>query len=521
MKRIAFIVISLLTASVLFASLLLNRNLNDTYKRVNPADRKSTNWIYDTPDTNADGVPDFKVIPLSPGIYQIVFSIGPGLIEKAAAHIGGSITAADWRTVQGRSVAFANTTKGGGVLNVSIRLKGGKEITAKPGVYSLHPRSAGGGSSFTEINNGQFTASEGGCAVYGDIDGDGDLDIIMTGWAGTAKITKLYLNNGLGSFTEGNSAQFSQVYPSTGGSKSCAFGDVDNDGDLDLLITGTDNSSGYHANVYRNDGGGVFTEISAGQIAPVTVSSASFGDIDNDGNLDLIVTGGNPFAFTPGGFRSKIYRNTGGGIFTEIHTGTLIDSGGGNNVLGDIDGDNDLDLIITSANATTGYAAAVYTNAGNGSFGLKTSTLTPVSQSAAVLGDIDNDGDLDLVISGDTGAGYKTIVYTNTGTGVFSTLSTTMLTGTYNGALSFGHITSDNNLDVLLTGNSGGPVGVSKIYSNDGSGGFIEILSGSLTNVFYGFSIMFDADNDGDCDVFLGGSPSNTTRTVRMFRNNP
>ena len=70
---------------------------------------------------------------------------------------------------------------------------------------------------------------------------------------------------------------------------SVAWGDYDDDGDLDILLTGYDGSNTLVAKVYRNDGG-VFVDIGAG-LTGVNYSSVAWGDYDNDGDLDILLTG--------------------------------------------------------------------------------------------------------------------------------------------------------------------------------------------------------------------------------------
>ncbi|MDD3627216.1 MAG: VCBS repeat-containing protein, partial [bacterium] len=149
-----------------------------------------------------------------------------------------------------------------------------------------------------------------GSIVFGDIDNDGDLDLILAGSTGSDRFSGIYQNNGTGSFSEINAGTLTAVSYS-----SIALGDIDNDGDLDLVLTGVSNL-GAISKIYQNDGTGLFTEINPGILTGVSSSSIALGDIDNDGDLDLILTGGP-------GKNSMIYQNDGLGNFIEINPNSL------------------------------------------------------------------------------------------------------------------------------------------------------------------------------------------------------
>jgi len=160
-------------------------------------------------------------------------------------------------------------------------------------------------NSFTSIGAG-LTGVQWGSTAWGDYDNDGDLDILLTGDSSSGRVNYVYRNDGSGSFTELD-VGLTDVRDS-----SIAWGDYDNDGDLDILLTG-DSSSGNVSRVYRNDGGGSFTDVSAG-LKNVQRGSVAWGDYDNDGDLDILLTGGG---------NSKVYRNDGSDTFTDINAGRV------------------------------------------------------------------------------------------------------------------------------------------------------------------------------------------------------
>ncbi|MCK4677860.1 MAG: VCBS repeat-containing protein, partial [Bacteroidales bacterium] len=105
---------------------------------------------------------------------------------------------------------------------------------------------------------------------------------------------------------------------------SVAWGDYDNDEDLDILLTGADATFTPISRIYRNDGNDLFTDINA-ELTNVMLSSVAWGDYDNDGDLDILLNGSiNSY----GDYVSKIYRNDGNDVFTDIHANLVEVSSG-------------------------------------------------------------------------------------------------------------------------------------------------------------------------------------------------
>ncbi|MBI1925526.1 PD40 domain-containing protein [Candidatus Poribacteria bacterium] len=148
--------------------------------------------------------------------------------------------------------------------------------------------------SFTEIPTGLIGAYNSSVA-WGDYDNDGDLDILLTGWPNGPDVSKVYRNDN-GNFVD-ISASLIGVEMS-----SVAWGDYDNDGDLDILLTGAPQSGDYISKIYRNDNGN-FVDISV-SLTGVAQGSVAWGDYDNDGDLDILLTG-----HSGSDWISKIYRN--------------------------------------------------------------------------------------------------------------------------------------------------------------------------------------------------------------------
>jgi hypothetical protein len=364
------------------------------------------------------------------------------------------------------------------------------------------------GLSFTEISAGLMNVYR-GSIEWGDCDNDGDLDIFMVGKNdGGVFVTKLYRNLGGGSFSE-----ISNSFP--GVIDGCAaWGDFDNDGDVDILFNGWTGST-YLTRVYRNDGEGIFTNINAGLPGVHSGNdhqdnSAAWGDYDNDGDLDILLTGDDGSDYI-----TQLYRNDGKGVFTNtyiaipgVYRGTVR--------WGDYDNDRDLDiLIIGVTNATS--ISRVYRNDGDGVFTDIMAGLPGVDYGSAAWGDYDNDGDLDIVLNGDIdGSTNISKIFRNDGHDTFTDIHAA-LTAMYSSSVTWGDYDNDGDLDILMAG-SIPPSRKTILYRNNGSGIFTEISTGIIATAS-GYVTSGDYDNDGDLDILLiGHSPSKPV--TKLYRNN-
>jgi hypothetical protein len=140
--------------------------------------------------------------------------------------------------------------------------------------------------NFSEVMDNPFEDISRSTADFVDVDGDNDLDLLLTGVSFTGRIAKLYINDGAANFTEQEGTPFAGVSQA-----DVAFADIDGDNDQDVLIVGWLGTSdtAYSAELYKNDGAGNFSLVEGTSFTPVVGGS----DIDQDGDQDVLIVGPN------------------------------------------------------------------------------------------------------------------------------------------------------------------------------------------------------------------------------------
>ncbi len=344
--------------------------------------------------------------------------------------------------------------------------------------------------------------------ALGDYDNDGDLDMAMIGFDGVNRVAKIYHNNGTG-FEENSSYSANLMGVKDG---SLSWGDYDNDGDLDLVVVG-DSVSGRIAKVYENNGTTLKEDNSySSGLEGVEEASIALGDYDNDGDLDLVVSGyrdDSPHKIT------KTYENNGSSFVEDSYGVNLVGLSESSIALGDYDNDGDLDLVVVGEQELLNDTAKVYEN--NGTSFVESSygdNLTGVVFGSVIFGDIDNDGDLDLVMSGS----YTTDVYENTGSGfVRDAAYSDNLVGVITGSLILGDYDNDGDLDLGLSGYSTSFESTTKMYENNGSG-FVEYAE-NIEAVQSSSMAFADIDKDMDLDLIVTGQ-DNGSFVAKVYVNN-
>jgi hypothetical protein len=140
------------------------------------------------------------------------------------------------------------------------------------------------GSGFQHVPIFDLPAVEAGCAAWGDVDNDGFLDFLITGMAPSGPVSELWLNTPFG-FSKIHVAGLPNVFAS-----HAAWGDHDNDGLVDFLITGRTMELDPVSQLWRNTGTG-FDKVMLDDLTQLDVGSVAWGDFDNDTRLDFLITG--------------------------------------------------------------------------------------------------------------------------------------------------------------------------------------------------------------------------------------
>jgi len=329
-----------------------------------------------------------------------------------------------------------------------------------------------------------------------DVDGDGDLDLVV---ACEAQPNVLLLNDGQGRFSNASG----RIPQAALDSEDIAVGDFDRDGDPDVVIVTEDPVGGVrHNEYYLNDGQGNFSDVHTRLPPTIESNAVAAGDIDNDGDLDLV-------AGDRG--RERALMNDGRGFFSDESATRLpaAPSDATQDVtLGDVDRDGDLDLVVANEQGTNQLllndGRGFFTHAPEGSLPLR---QTREATRNADLGDVDGDGDLDLLFANVSfgGGDPQGRLLLNNGRGVFSDVTSARLAGKVVGAIDADLVDLDGDGDIdIVTAHF--PAGPYRVYLNDGGGSFGDATARFFPPALTGQGLEIEAaDFDGDrrLDLYL------------------
>ena len=364
---------------------------------------------------------------------------------------------------------------------------------------------------FTRVTTGPVATDVGSSSSvsWTDYDNDGNLDIFIANDLGGDNF--LYANNGDGTF---NKITTGPVVTDGGASIGNTWGDFDNDGDVDLFVTNRNDENNY---LYTNDGDGTFTKATAGPLVSDGGESRgqSWGDYDGDGFLDLFVVNTLTQA-------NDLYHNEGDGSFTKITLGAVTtdigDSYGCSWI--DYDNDGDLDLFVANGGVVGSQNNYLYRNDGAGLF-VKITDVVITNDGRATnggsWGDYDNDGDFDLFVT--NYLNQNNSLYENNGDGTFVEITVGSIVtdqGWAQGS-SWGDYDNDGYIDLIVANN-----GVNNfLYHNNGDGSFSRIDTEPISTYDSGgnFGVGWgDYDNDGDLDLFIADAQAGDAN--HLFINN-
>ncbi len=437
-------------------------------------------------------------------------------LTLTSARLKGQVNPRGWPTTAwfewgtdtnyGNVIGMQDVGQGSSVSNLNVVLDG---LMAGPTYhYRLVATNAFGtvyganqtfGLGFVPIPIPGLPGGFSGSVAWGDYDNDGRLDFLITGQPNGPNFSQLWRNTG-----SGFSNVTASVAPGLPGvaQGSVAWGDYDNDGRLDFLLTGAGISQ-----LWRNTGSG-FSNVTASVAPGLPVGfsgfSAAWGDYDNDSRLDFLLTGGGASN------TSTLWRNTGSGfsnVTASVAPGVPAATAG-SVAWGDYDNDGRLDFLLAGI-------SQLWRNTGNG-FSNVTASVAPgllrVFNGSGAWGDYDNDGRLDFLL---TSTFYGSQLWRNTGSG-FSNVTASVAPGLpARSSVAWGDYDNDGRLDFLLSGTSNGVP--PQLWRNTG-GGFSNVTASvapGLPGVFNGFVAWGDYDNDGRLDFLL-----TSYGTSQLWRNN-
>ena len=349
-------------------------------------------------------------------------------------------------------------------------------------------------------------------SAWCDYNNDDFPDVAVIGFDGDSqRVSKIYKNMGDNTFTLAMSLKGLQ-FP------SIAWGDYDNDGYKDIIIAGG-TYGGYPENpytiVYRNNGDGLFSEVK--QTLPgVNRGFLSWIDENNDGFLDISIVGNTDYD----GNIFMLFRSNGYKTLTEVRTGLpnmyecCIDTADFNN-------NGIMDIAFTGNNEIGNNISKIFRTAYDNNHNDINAGLTTLSEGIISWCDFNNDGFIDLALTGDlsSGSGRCTKIFRNNGDESFSDIGVS-IPGLELSFIDWGDYNNDGFQDIAVCGTSG-TGDITRIYRNNGDGTFTDI-NAELPGICNGSLAWGDYNNDGLLDLVIAGKSIEVDEfsLCRLYNNN-
>ncbi len=417
---------------------------------------------------------------------------------------------------------------------ITVNVGGLTAYSAKPFIVTFSGASSinvNGFSAKTDFASGSRPYN----IAIGDIDGDGKPDLVSAN-INSASVSVFRNTGSSGNISSGSFAPRVDLGVFTGPT-TAVLSDLDGDGKLDLISSNTSNV----VSIYRNiSSSGTITSASfetrVDLIFPShTVKSLAARDLDFDGRPEIVVTLALPYNYV-----SVLKNLSSPGSISTSSFATAVDfaTGIGPNAvsIGDVDGDNKLDLVVANEGGGSGISISVFQNQATAgvidasSFAPKVDFTTGTLPAAVEFGDLDGDGKPELVVS-NTNSNKISVFKNNATVGTIN--SSTFApkvdfdTNTFPWGLAIGDINGDGKLDVMVANSGVSAAGVAtvSVFGNQATPGTIDantfmaktdftIGTGSTSQPLY--VALGDVDGDGKTDMLVSDVIKNF---VSIFRN--
>ncbi|MDO7875282.1 Ig-like domain-containing protein [Hymenobacter sp. ASUV-10] len=325
--------------------------------------------------------------PLTVSFSQPLAAGSAAALQVFSSQRGGLRTRAVPATVSGNTLSFAPTAfsyQPGEVVQYSVTTAAASSsgALARPQVGRFAVATGGTGAGYFAPAAATAVGNQPQGLAVGDLDGDGDQDCVTAN--NLDSNLSICLNNGNAAFAAGATIAL------PGQPLAVALGDLDGDGDLDLVTSYPPGAQPGGVQVMFNNGAGVFGSPTTGRLGNVSAYplTLALGDVDGDGDLDVLLADSQVQALS-------VLLNNGAGSFAAAATNIRMWNPPFGLVVGDFDNDGDLDAAMSAGNGA--YEIVLLLNDGRGGFQVGSTLPTPGGSYRVLADDLDGDGDLDLV----------------------------------------------------------------------------------------------------------------------------